>query len=131
MVVCSHSGGDDRAAIDSEAGTSYMLSQSSQAAAAVPTISGQSALFADTLGFLRRAMTQAREVREALYDGVFDVFASHPQLQLFVFELLLPQFERFVDLSSSDKKLDIKLVECVTRFTPSVLLFLTVIVLCC
>jgi hypothetical protein len=56
-------------------------------------------LFVETLGIHRRAMSHDPGVRERLYRGLLSLFGTHNNLRPFIFDLLLPQFNKYYSLS--------------------------------
>lgn len=59
---------------------------------------GNSKLFLEVYGLFRRASSQDLLVREDLFWGLADIFETCPNLRPYIFDLMLPLFERYVVL---------------------------------
>jgi hypothetical protein len=68
-------------------------------------------LLCELIGFLRRCLTQQSQIRENLYSGLYDIFATNSSLHDVIFELLLPQLMNYHD--PNPEHTPIKLKECV------------------
>ncbi|KXJ09897.1 Fanconi anemia group I protein-like [Exaiptasia diaphana] len=74
---------------------------------------GNEALCLEILGNLRRCFTQQSEVRELLYEGLYEVMCRNPQLRQSILDTLYMQFQKYYE-PEEDVNPPIKLDPCLS-----------------